>query len=344
MNELKKKLAEFQRKTIGLDDLEKLMGPQYHTWQAFSQAVLQLEEEEVLIMVRSAGRTGRRPSLALKYRINRSALTGDYHKELQKYRMMLDTSINLDAYYQADPSIWRRDLPSLKKIDTYIRKNGFPEDQVPAPERSFELVGDEKWIDEKGGRDVLERIHLFDRFHIIPVADPLMFAVNPLKINDAEQIHLIVENKTTYQGLLPVINKTVFATLIYGAGKAVIKSIGQFAMQYPVHAAHHFLYFGDLDREGLSIWYSLQQKQKADPALPFYQACLDKEPVAGKAYQRLRKAAADRFLSYFPAKQAERISTTLQKGQYYPQEILRMKELQHIWRHSDWNSLNFTRS
>ncbi|RYL91664.1 Wadjet anti-phage system protein JetD domain-containing protein [Sporolactobacillus sp. THM19-2] len=344
MNDVKQQLAEFQRKTIDLDQLGHLFGSQFQTYEAFSRAVLRLEEEQVLIMVRSTGRTIRSPSLALKYRINRSAITGDYHKELQKYRLKLHTAINLDSYYRTDPSIWRRHLPYLWKIDRYLREKGFPEDQVPAPERSFELVGDEKWIDEKGGREILEKIHLFDRLKIIPVSDPLMFAVNPLSIHDTDQLHLIVENKTTYQGLLPIIRETEFATLIYGSGKAVIKSIGQFTMQYPVHAEHHFLYFGDLDKEGLSIWYSLNQKQKAEPALPFYQACLGKQPVPGKAYQRLRDTAVDRFLSCFPKQQAERIRQTLLKGQYFPQEILKMKELQQIWRNSDWKGLNFTTS
>ncbi|WP_342742017.1 MULTISPECIES: Wadjet anti-phage system protein JetD domain-containing protein [Sporolactobacillus] len=334
-----KRLTEFSKKTIELGELEKLLTPFFQTYETFADRILQFEKENVLIMVRSTGRTTRTPSLALKYRINKSALSGNYHKELQRYRAKLHTAINLDGYYRADPSLWEKHLPYLLKIDRYLKTHGFPTDLVPAPERSYELVEDEKWIDEKGGKELLEKIGLYARLTIIPVSDPLMFAINPLKLNEKEQYHLIVENKTTYQGLLPVLKETDCATLIYGCGKAVVKSIEQFPMQYPISAKHHFLYFGDLDREGLSIWYSLNQKQAARPALPFYQACLKKAPAVGKAYQRSRSVAEDQFLACFSEQQAERIRTMLHDGKYYPQEILKTRELQHIWRGTDWKSL-----
>ncbi|MET1249392.1 Wadjet anti-phage system protein JetD domain-containing protein [Sporolactobacillus sp. STCC-11] len=334
-----KRLTEFSKKTVELGELEKLLTPFFQTYETFADRILQFEKENVLIMVRSTGRTIRTPSLALKYRINKSALSGDYHQELQHYRAKLHTAINLDGYYRADPSLWENHLPYLLKIDRYLKTHGFPTDLVPAPERSYELVEDEKWIDEKGGKELLEKIGLYARLTIIPVSDPLMFAINPLKLNEKEQYHLIVENKTTYQGLLPVLKETNCATLIYGCGKAVVKSIEQFSMQYPIDAEHHFLYFGDLDREGLSIWYSLNQKQAARPALPFYLACLKKAPAVGKAYQRSRSLATEQFLAYFSEQQAERIRTMLHDGKYYPQEILKTRELQHIWRGTDWKSL-----
>jgi len=339
LDEVTRRLATFSKKTIGLEELEKLLTPFFQTYGVFADEVLQLEKENVLVMVNSTGRTTRTPSLALKYRINKSTLSGDYHKELQRYRAKLHTAINLDVYYRADPSIWEKHLPYLLKIDRYLKAHGFPADLVPAPERSYELVADEKWIDEKGGKELLEKIGLYARLNIIPVSDPLMFAINPLKMNDHDQYHLIVENKTTYQGLLPVLKETDCATLIYGCGKAVVKSIEQFAMQYPIDAKHHFFYFGDLDREGLSIWYSLNQKQTARPALPFYLACLEKKPAVGKAYQRSRSIAEDQFLACFSEQQADRLRVMLRDGNYYPQEILKTKELQQIWRESDWKSL-----
>jgi hypothetical protein len=212
---------------------------------------------------------------------------------------MLHPSINLDEYYRQDPSVWKKDLPFLLKIDQYLKQTSFPKEQVPAPERSYELVGDEKWIVEKGGKEILERIDLFLLLKIIPVSEPLMFGINPNKLNEKTQYHLIVENQTTYQGLLPVLTKTIFSTLIYGAGKAAVKSIEQFSMQYPIEANHQFFYFGDLDREGILIWYSFNQKEKATLALPFYLACLEKEAAIGKEYQKEHNMALEQFLDFF---------------------------------------------
>ncbi|TGA98909.1 hypothetical protein E4665_06170 [Sporolactobacillus shoreae] len=343
MDEAAKRIVMFPKMTINLEELEQLFTPIYDSYADFADALRKFENEDVLVMIRAAGRTDRTPSLAYRYRINKNALKSDYHKELQHYRARMHKAISLDGYYRGDPGLWEKDLPYLLKIDHYLKAHGFPEDQVPAPERSFELVEDEKWIDENGGKELLEKINLYPRLNIIPVSDPLMFAINPQLINESEHIHLIVENKTTYQGLLPVLKETSFATLIYGCGKAIVKSIDQFAMQYPIKAVHHFFYFGDLDWEGLSIWYSLNRRQAAQPALPFYQACLRKEAAVGKAYQHLRNAAADAFFPFFSEGQIRQMRTALHEGNYYPQEILKTKELQQIWRNSDWKNLICTK-
>lgn len=338
MEFVKRQLARFSRKTIRLDELEDMMQQLFATYEDFAYAVLQLEDEGVLLMVKSKGRTTRVPSLAFQYRINKSYLSDSHHKQLQQLRITLHPLINLDHYYDKDPTLLEKDLPYILKVDDYVKTSGLPTDIVPGPERSFELVGDEKWFTEKGGKELLERIGMLDHLHVIPVSEPLMFAINPQKILASEQYHLIVENKTTYQGLLPALQETMFSTLIYGAGKAVIKSMEQFPFQYPVKATHHFYYFGDLDKEGIAIWHSLNHKQPAIPALPFYVACLDRGAVKGKAYQRENKVAIDNFLACFSSDQQVQIRELLNDGYYYPQEILKMKELQRIWRESTWRA------
>jgi hypothetical protein len=336
MEQMKRLLATFSKKTISLDELEQLMKPLIDTYEQFSETVLQLEKENILIMVKSKGRTTRTPSLAFYYRIDKSILVEDYHKELQRYRTKLHPSINMDEYFRADPSIWQHDLPMIKKVDDYLKRFAFPTEPVPAPERSFELVGDEKWITEGGGKELLERLGLFEKLQIMPVSEPLMMAINPRKMNDTHQLHLIVENKTTYQGLLPALKETVFSTLIYGSGKKVISSIEQFSMQYPVDAHHHFYYFGDIDREGISIWYSLTKKQPVSLALPFYRACLQKDAVAGKEYQKERAEALEAFLRFFTAEEQSQLKSLFENGMYYPQEIIKTHELQQIWREWNW--------
>ncbi|WP_017729129.1 Wadjet anti-phage system protein JetD domain-containing protein [Halalkalibacterium ligniniphilum] len=336
---MKELLTTYPKKTITLTDLEKLLKPYINTYEEFSNTILSLESEEVLVMVKSKGRTVRAPSLALQYRIDKGLLAVDHHREIQRYRNVFHPSINLDDYYRKVPSIWQDDLPYIQKVDEYIKNNSFPAEQAPAPERSFELVGDEKWLAEKGGKELLERIGVFNKLRIIPVSDPLMFAINPINIHKNTQFHLIVENKTTYQGLLPALPETEFSTLIYGKGKSVIKSIEQFSIQYPIDGSHQFFYFGDIDREGLLIWYALTKRQPAKLALPFYRACLKKTSAKGKEYQKESIEAQNSFLSFFLPEEQDKINKQLAEGKYYPQEILQTKELQKIWRESDWKVL-----
>ena len=336
---LRKELLLFKKSTISLSELEDLLGSDVKSYEEFALTVLKLEEEGILTMVKAKGRTGRSPAVALQYRINRAMLGASHSLELRKQRSILHPAINLDLYYSLDPAIFAKDLPYIQKVDEYIKKGSLPEEEVPAPERSFELVGDEKWIVDQGGKALLERIGLWGAMKVIPVSDPLMFAVNPLRIGAEDQFHLIVENKTTYQGLLPAIQDTKFSTLIYGCGKAVIKSIEQFEKQYPVRANHYFVYFGDLDREGVSIWHSLSKRERVVLALPFYKACMQEKSVPGKAYQRDREEALHHFLSFFNEEEQHEISEMFLRGEYYPQEVLKTKVLQQIWREADWKAL-----
>ncbi|ERI08896.1 Wadjet anti-phage system protein JetD domain-containing protein [Aneurinibacillus aneurinilyticus] len=339
METIKKLLSIYPKRTITLTQLEELMKPYIDTYGEFSNIILNLESEEVLGMVKSKGRTTRTPSLALQYRIDKRLLATNHHMALQRFRNVLHPSINIDAYYRKDPSIWQSDLPYIQKVDEYIKKYSFPTEKVPAPERSFELVGDEKWVVEKRGKELLEQIGVFDKLNIIPVSEPLMFAINPTNIQNTTQLHLIVENKTTYQGLLPALVEAEFSTLIYGCGKSVIKSIEQFSIQYPLNAHHQFFYFGDIDREGLLIWHSLTKRQPTYLALPFYRACLEKTAVEGKEYQRESEEAQNLFLSFFLPEEQDKIRKLLAEGKYYPQETLKTEELQKIWRESDWKAL-----
>ncbi|HHU19728.1 MAG TPA: hypothetical protein GXZ58_05800 [Bacilli bacterium] len=339
MEQIQHLLVTFKRKTIMLTELEEMLMAHYSSYDLFAEKVLELEQSLVLMMVKSKGRNSRQPSLAFQYRINKNILMKDFHVELQHYRRKLDPLINLDYYYGKDRSVWEADLPYLLKINQYITTNPKPKSPVPAPERSYQLVGDEKWIIEKGGKELLERIGIFDQLQIMSVSEPLMFAINPDFIHADQQCHLIVENKATYQGLLPALTKTNFSTLIYGSGKAIIGSINEFSTQYPVSAKHRFFYFGDLDREGISIWHLLTNKQRVELALPFYQACLKKEPVTGKGYQRKQPEAVNAFTSNFSNQIAHYIERFLANGLYLPQETLGTEELQLIWRDSDWTSM-----
>lgn len=337
-SKVKKDLLMFSRSTLTIDELEAII-PRDVDYQSSAEMILRLEESNILQMVKSAGRNSRTPSLANRYKINKYILNEAFHHQLQTYRLKFDNAINLDAYFSMTEAIWLTDFPYLQKIHTYITERGFPTTGAAAPERSFELVGDEKWIVEGKGSVLLQRIDLWDIMKIFPVSDPLMFAINPLKMETEEQFHLIVENKTTYEALVQVLGESIFSTLIYGVGNKITKSIENFSMQYPVKAQHVFIYFGDIDRSGISIWHVLNERTTVIPAIPFYAACLLKKRAFGKVNQRKNEQHISGFLAFFNAERAEMIRVLLNDGAYYPQEVLSTKELQQILIGTDWFKL-----
>ena len=74
-----------------------------------------------------------------------------------------------------------------------------------------------------------------------------------------------------------------FGTLIYGAGKRVISSFQQFALSaepYILDENNEFVYFGDLDYEGIGIYENLatcfQEQAKLKPFVAAYAKMLTK--------------------------------------------------------------------
>lgn len=332
-------LKSYKKQTLSLGTLETLLTPFVDSYESFSKMVLELELRDVLLPIKSKGRTGRQLSLALGYRLNRQRLNDTVIATLQHYRRIFHPAINLDDYYNKSKQAFEQDLEALMKIDQYLQTHGFPESEQSSPEVSFLLMHDEKWLDEQGGRELLKRVRLYDQFNIRSVADPLSMAINPHQLTASVHRHLIVENKATFHSLLPALVETNFSTLIYGQGKAILSSINLFDDQFPVGDDHQFYYFGDIDREGIYIWHLLNQKRQMVLALPFYQACLTKVQAKGKTHHQVREQALSDFLEVFDETSQHQIASALNSGYYYPQEILTTEELQTIWGESRWDSL-----
>lgn len=330
------KISRFKNSFITLDHLEQFAEHNI-SYEQFASSILALEEEGVLVAGKSTHRNLKVPSLAYKYRINKALLKKDVYQDIEKKRFKLHKLLILDEYFHLLPEVWQNDYPYIEKINTYIEANGLPNNEVPAPERSLALVGDEKWIQEKGGQKILERLNIWDALQITPVSDPVAFIINPKKVTSDKHLHLIVENKTTFDGLSTAILDTQFTTLIYGQGYKITSSIDYFHKQLPLDRVHHkFYYFGDLDWEGIKIWYKLRQIIDIHLAIPFYAECIDKTPTTLKTKQKPSEEAIEKFLSYFDSIQQEKVNITLENKKYWPQEVLSSKELKQVWRESNW--------
>jgi hypothetical protein len=130
----------------------------------------------------------------------------------------ISEEIDLQEYFNLSEAVWTKDLPYIDKINKYIVEKGLPKDYATTQERSFHIANDEKWIIEKGGKKLLDRIKLWEKLNIINSTDPLMLAVNPKQLSKLEYCHLIVENKATFTALMEVLQETEFTSLIFGSG------------------------------------------------------------------------------------------------------------------------------
>lgn len=332
-------LKIYKNSNIALGELEKIV-PGDTSYITFAQNVRRLIDDNILVEKSSKNNNGKEIPLAYKFGINKYELKKDYINEIQSYSVKLNQSIDLQKYLKLSEETWKQDLYYIDKISTYLDKDGFPKDYATSQERSFHIVGDEKWIDEKGGRLLLDRISLWEKLNIVNNSDPLMLAINPMRIVElknsdlSEYSHLIVENKATFMALSEVIQETEFTSLIFGSGWKIVSNYKMLEQQLNLTGTHKLFYFGDLDNEGISIWSSLNEKAGASLATEFYIELLKKPCSPGKENQLRNDNAIKSFLSFFSEEDKNTILECLNSGRYLPQEALNKDELRKIWRNT----------
>lgn len=324
-----------RHKEIPLTEIEKLFTGNVN-YDDFAKVVKSIEENNILIPVKAHKTNNKSIPLYNTYRINKSHFKNQLINQIQTFKLKADENINLQSYFSLSEQEWKKDLPYIQIIDAYIKEKGFPNNEASSPERSYEIIGDEKWIDEKGGKALLERLNIWDKLKISHNVDPLMLAINPKTINNSINIHIIVENKATFYDFLDSLEQTNFTSLIYGAGWKIVSNITMLEKQLGIkNNEHKLFYFGDIDYEGISIWNTLNEKRTVIPAVDFYNELLKKPAAQGKKSQKENIEALENFINYFPEEEGNKIKELLKQRYYYPQEGLNKYEIQEIWRQFD---------
>lgn len=330
-------LKSYKNKEVSLIELESLFSGDTD-YNSFANIVKLFEGNNILKPVKTH-RTNNKPiPLYNTYRINKSYFKDQLLDQIQTFKLKANKNIDLQKYFTLGEKEWIKDLPYIRIIDNYIKENGLPNSDASAPERSYEIVGDEKWIDEKRGKALLQRLNLWDKLKISYNLDPLMIAINPNNVNRPTHIHMVVENKATFYDFLDGIGDTQFTSLVYGAGWKIVGNITMLEKQLGLTNSHHKLfYFGDLDYEGISIWNTLNEKINITPAVDFYIALIMKNATQGKENQRENREAVNTFASYFQELEGKKIKELLKDRYYYPQEGLSRSEIGEIWRSTEWS-------
>lgn len=310
---------------ITLDDLQKWVAGDTE-YEEFALVINQLEQEEILVPVKAKKTNGKKMPLWNSYLVIKEKLAMGLIEKIRHFQLEAHPLLQLEAYLKLEESVWEKEYPLIVAIDKYLKKQGLPTKQATIPERSYELIGNEKWIEQQGGRKILERLNLWDKMNIGMNPDPLMLAVQKKRfceigIGTRPHKHLIVENKSIFYLLQGLLKESQFTSLIYGCGWKITAGIKGVLQQLDLEAEENeFYYFGDLDHEGIAIYEYLSEDVKL--AVPFYEALFKLEPSKGKTNQKVRDQIVAAFCSHFEKEQEEHIRKVLSSGYYYPQEAL----------------------
>ena len=271
-------------KRISLDDL--LHTRQDLDYQEQYEYIMKLLKKGQIKPVKASKSNGKKPALYREYWMVEEQK--DYSNYIEEIKYIFSTMISVD-YYLAHPDTYEKDRIWVLMLNEYLKKHT---DALLTPEslneRSFEIWHREKFLDREQGKKILKRCGLnVEALNVYRTTEPLSYYTHT---RNTPQNILILENKDPFFSMRNYLlngHTEIFGaeigTLIYGAGKGIIRSFQDFdlcAEPYMKHPKNTIYYFGDMDYEGIGIYENLAEKfrsrWKIIPFVPAYQAMLGK--------------------------------------------------------------------
>ncbi|HOY67300.1 MAG TPA: DUF2220 family protein [Candidatus Ozemobacteraceae bacterium] len=316
-------LMEYEHKYIS----SALIESWFHEYAECFDAVKTAVTNGMLIPVKSSGGNGRVPPLAARYRVmppRGSASDGLRHALLTLPQPLTN------EYYSSHPKQYTEDRNLIDPIAAYVRRRGRVSPAViPANERSFEIFGDEKLL-LREGLTILRRLgvslQILDCFR---TSEPFVF----FSYTQAPHTILISENRDSFSSLnrvlrtgRRVLGADPIDALIFGEGRKILRSLSfSLEMLNPNPDMLRFMYWGDLDPEGIAIFLELRNAYPdwhIEPASAFYEAMLDVADKAPPCTRSERRLEIDAFFSLLSPASAEIAASILKSGRYLPQEAV----------------------
>ncbi len=329
-------LLNYKKGMVTEKELEGFLGSK--DYETFAREVSELVAQNVICPVKSkkSGMNGRFPPLYNKYRIIRPE--NNYSKALEEIKL-LNPRLNISGYMEK-PALYEKHRDILMKLSDYLWSNAaLLEEPMSHNERSLSIWGSEKLLSRE--RTLIAEVLKFNflgssDLNYYNTPEPLIEYVhertNPMNI-------LIIENKDTWfsfrkamleTGLNRFLGLDIHA-LLYGEGRKITGRNGRIDehdIQWYYGYKNTYYYFGDLDYEGIQIFFDLKAYNPATDIRLFNEAyqmmghLADGCELPISADKRNRIGRYSEFLGYFPEEEAVRMGIILESGRYIPQEIL----------------------
>lgn len=329
-------------KRISLEELEKKIDAESYG-QLCAYIYAQIENNS-LKPVKASNTNGKKPALYREYWVVEQQEDYSFYEEELQYHMC--TEICAD-YYMRHMVQYRKDRVWVLKLNDYLLQNQKTDALVSMNERSFEIWGREKFLQLEQGRKILKRCGIdTSRLSFYETSEPLAYYSHH---RDTPQNLLILENKDTFYSMRRhLLNGgqrvfgIPFGTLIYGAGKGILRSFQDFAFcvePYMQAPENRIYYFGDLDYEGIGIYERLAEfclAQHHIQIMPFanaYERMLAKASIIQIEELPMSKEKQNRnitgqFFAWHRQEMVEQMRRILESGRYIPQEILNINDFE----------------
>ncbi|MBQ6787418.1 MAG: hypothetical protein IJO85_06825 [Lachnospiraceae bacterium] len=326
-------------KRITLEEIEN----QYkieHYLKLYEQIMLLIQSKKIK-PVYASGKNGKKPALYKEYwRLEEQEDNSQYMDELS-YFFVSDIET---TYYLNHIKQYKEDRKWLLLLNQYLKTNR-KSLEIPKSmnERSFEIWQREKFLKEEQGKKILKRCGIaIEKLNIYETTEPLAYYTATKKV---PQNILILENKDTFfsmrRRLISGANTILgveIGTLVYGAGKGIIRSFQDFSLcaePYMRERDNRIYYLGDIDYEGIRIYECLvrvfESECVIEPFMEGYVKMLQRAQKIGINQLPDMKAGQnsnidDIFRRYFKEQEFLYILDILEQSKYIPQEILSIED------------------
>ncbi|MDD3622866.1 MAG: DUF2220 family protein [Methanofollis sp.] len=347
-------LLRHKNKRIALHDMDALLKDAgVHLFadteqqKQFIRTVQTLIETGVLVPLKSARPLIEYGGLPAKYTLHRellaekeTPLSDEHRSEL----FSLPTPMSID-YYAKHPDDYRRDRDAILRIRDLIEDDD--DEVLTVNERSYEIFGDEKAIDAPqhaavDGEAVLRNLGLtLEDIRAKKVFEPFFYFEKDFGNLEgkATRTVLIVENKDTFWTLQQAVTTGEFDGInlvIYGEGNAIQKKF-EYIETVGGTTDDRYVYFGDIDREGIAIFNRLQARYPdygIRPATSLYTAVLKKAGYRNarplRNDQKRGRFSFSPFIDDFDDESRAAIEWIITEERYLPQEAITAVDLRRM--------------
>lgn len=285
--------------------------------------------------IKSSGSNGKKPALCNSYWIVDADI--DYTELIEELTFKIRPDISTD-YYLSHLKEYEADREYVLLLNSYFENKQKFSVPMSLNERCFDIWKQEKFLTKGPGKTICKRCGVsMEQLSFYDTYEPLAYFTAS---RDCPQNILIIENKDTFFTMRRLMQQgqntfwgVKIGTLIYGAGKGIVKAFKGLALSgepYMLEKTNQFIYFGDLDYEGIQIYESLASSEaenyKISPFVKAYEKMLSKnyDNILGlpTTKEGQNRNIGTRFLEFFDQEIRKQFITILERDKYLPQECL----------------------
>lgn len=285
-------------------------------------------------------------------KIQSSATNGNFYFPIyDKYRILVKNEISEDeiiAIKNLNPKIKNKDYlikkfndyrqysSQINDLDRYLFQKDVSEIAVSRKERSFIIFNEEKQLDDKKFCNLLKNIGLTkEDLNFYDTPEYCFNDYIPLRKNKLTL--LILENKDIWFNVRRLMFESgcseIFGThidgVVYGCGNQITENnaLSQYGNFMSVESID-YLYWGDIDREGLNIYLRLinnNENLNISLFVPAYEAMLERSEdytIPNSLDGRKLMGDYDCIYDLFDNSHKEILSNMIEQNKRLPQEII----------------------